>query len=173
MFWFLIFDLWNLIFEIKIFDLHSNNWNKIIVELKVMISFLFTKKDSLLREAILLNEGKNWKKIAEYLNNRTHTQCLHRWQKVLNPGLVKGAWTKEEDDVLCQLVKQQGPKNWSSIATHLNGRIGKQCRERWYNHLDPAIRKDPWTPEEDRIICEQHAKLGNKWAEIAKLLVGR
>jgi hypothetical protein len=48
-----------------------------------------------LKEAIEKNEGKNWKKIAEYLVNRTHTQCLHRWQKVLNPGLVKGAWTAE------------------------------------------------------------------------------
>ena len=42
-----------------------------------------------------MNEGKNWRKIAEVLKDRTHTQCLHRWQKVLNPKLVKGAWTKE------------------------------------------------------------------------------
>lgn len=107
------------------------------------------------------------------MHNRTHTQCLHRWQKVLNPGLVKGAWSSMEDDLLTKLVETHGPKNWTAIASHLNGRIGKQCRERWYNHLDPTIRKDPWTPEEDRRIVELHAQLGNRWAEIAKVLVGR
>jgi len=131
------------------------------------------EEDQLLREAITLHDGKNWKKIAECLQNRSDTQCLHRWQKVLNPVLVKGAWTKEEDDVLCNLVQEQGPKNWSSIAGHLKGRIGKQCRERWYNHLDPQIRKDPWTLEEDRVIIESHLTLGNRWAAIAKLLEGR
>lgn len=39
--------------------------------------------------------GRNWKKISDCLVDRTDVQCLHRWQKVLRPGLVKGPWTKE------------------------------------------------------------------------------
>lgn len=57
-------------------------------------------------------------------------QCLHRWQKVLNPSLIKGPWTKQEDEKLVILVQTQGAKNWSKIANNLPGRIGKQCRER-------------------------------------------
>jgi len=58
-------------------------------------------------------------------------QCLHRWSKVLNPELVKGHWTAQEDACVIRLVKELGPKKWSKIASYLPGRIGKQCRERY------------------------------------------
>jgi hypothetical protein len=64
-------------------------------------------------------------------------------------------------------------KSWSFIARQLKGRLGKQCRERWYNHLNPEINKKPWSPDEDEIIIEEHRSKGNKWAEIAKRLPGR
>ena len=44
---------------------------------------------------------------------------------------------------------------------------------RWHNHLNPNIRKDSWTPEEDRMILAAHIKYGNQWSYIAKLLPGR
>jgi hypothetical protein len=52
-------------------------------------------QDEALRQAVALHEGKNWKEVARSLDGRTDVQCLHRWQKVLKPGLVKGPWTKE------------------------------------------------------------------------------
>ena len=129
-------------------------------------------EDEKLRKAVASIGAQNWKQIAEHLEGRTDVQCLHRWQKVLDPDLIKGPWSKEEDELVVQLVAQYGPKKWSKIASHLKGRIGKQCRERWHNHLNPAIRKDAWTPEEDNILLEEHARLGNKWAEIARKLPG-
>jgi hypothetical protein len=130
-------------------------------------------EDEILTRAVVLNGEGNWKKIAGSLSDRSHLQCLHRWQKVLNPALVKGPWKEEEDNKLVELVEKYGPKDWSTIASHIQGRIGKQCRERWFNHLSPEVRKTNWSPEEDRIIIDAHHRLGNKWTAISKLLDGR
>ncbi|XP_016473293.1 myb-related protein 3R-1-like isoform X1 [Nicotiana tabacum] len=131
------------------------------------------EEDEILRQAVQQFKGKSWKRIAECFKDRTDVQCLHRWQKVLDPELVKGSWTKEEDDKLIELVNRYGPKKWSTIAQELAGRIGKQCRERWHNHLNPAINKEPWTQEEELTLIRAHQVYGNKWAELAKVLHGR
>lgn len=132
------------------------------------------EEDSKLRSAVQAVGASNWKMIAtDYLGDlRTDVQCLHRWQKVLQPGLVKGPWTKEEDQIIIDCI-EAGITKWSEIAERIPGRIGKQCRERWFNHLDPSLKKGGWTEEEDAILVEAQAKWGNSWTKIAKLLPGR
>merc|ERR1719230_472517 len=83
--------------------------------------------------------------------------------------LVKRPWTPEEDDALVAAVRKYGACRWAMIATHLStGRVGKQCRERWNNHLCPHVKKSEWSEEEDRAILEGVAVLGTRWCEIVK-----
>jgi len=90
--------------------------------------------------------------------------------------LVKRPWTPEEDMALIAAVHKYGAARWSMIATQLStGRVGKQCRERWNNHLCPEVKKTEWSEEEDRSILQGVAVLGTRWCEIVKAppLVGR
>jgi len=79
--------------------------------------------------------------------------------------------------LLRKLVEEFGAKDWSTIAAQMRSvgciRMGKQCRERWFNHLSPDVRKDAWTAKEDQIIIKAHSELGNKWTEISRRLNGR
>ncbi|KAL7538510.1 hypothetical protein ACHAWF_006113 [Thalassiosira exigua] len=90
---------------------------------------------------------------------------------------AKGPWTAEEDVALFQSVETCGPvrgHGWSAIASRLPGRSGKQCRERWKNHLAPGARKGGWSVEEDRTILSFRARGGgDRWAELARMLPGR
>ena len=86
--------------------------------------------------------------------------------------IKKRPFTVEEDHQLMRYVQLNGPRNWNVIASQM-GRTAKQCRERYTGHLAPHINTSPFTAEEDRIIVEKHALLGNKWAAIARYLPGR
>jgi hypothetical protein len=61
------------------------------------------------------------------------------------------------------------------IARYLPGRLGRQCRERWHNVIDPTIVRREWTPEEDAFILMMHQNIGSKWSQISKMepLLGR
>ncbi|CAG9313324.1 unnamed protein product [Blepharisma stoltei] len=88
-------------------------------------------------------------------------------------------WNQDEDDAIRSLVEEHGIKQWSLIASLLvdrygiKGRTGKQCRERWHNHLDPNVKKDHWTFDEEKIIFDYQRANGNKWSELTNLLPGR
>ena len=88
-------------------------------------------------------------------------------------------WTDEEDEAVRVTVENSPGSKWAEISKQLeqnygiSHRTGKQCRERWFNHLSPEVCKQPWSPEEQSTLFKRQQELGNIWAHIAGFLPGR
>ena len=62
---------------------------------------------------------------------------------------------------------------WAEVAKQITGRSGQQCAQRWRHKVNPNIRKDKWTEEEDELLLELYQRHGNAWAEISRAMDGR
>ncbi|CAD8206524.1 unnamed protein product [Paramecium octaurelia] len=131
------------------------------------------QEDDKLQKLIEEYGEKSWRLISNVMEGRSAIQCLHRWTKILRPGLKKGPWQNNEDERLLEWVKNNGPNKWSLCAENITGRSGKQCRERWFNNLNPNVKKGGWTSDEDNEIFKGYLAYSSSWSKIAKNLSGR
>ncbi|CAD8101712.1 unnamed protein product [Paramecium primaurelia] len=131
------------------------------------------EEDDKLQKLIEEYGEKSWRMISNVMEGRSAIQCLHRWTKILRPGLKKGPWQDNEDEKLLEWVKNNGPSKWSLCSENIAGRSGKQCRERWFNNLNPNVKKGGWTSDEDHEIFKGYLTYSSSWSKIAKNLQGR
>ena len=83
-------------------------------------------------------------------------------------------WTKEEDAILLNMVQNMRmPMKWSIVAQSMPDRTGKQCRERYVNHLNPRLKNSEWSPQEDATIFHLYNSVGSQWAKMSKMIPGR
>jgi len=114
--------------------------------------------------------------VAIEIPNRNNDQCSQRWTKSLRPGLVRGKWSPEEDAKLLEaLAAQHGSINvdWPQVALNIQGRIPKQCKERFWLKLDPELKYDEWSADEDALLLASFDKYNGRWAHMAIALPRR
>ena len=128
----------------------------------------------------ILNPEPEYNPPPQNLLNSTEN-CQNKSTQNFTFKIIKrrAPWNKKEDDAIIELVNKYGTSNWTIIANEMallnksKHRNGKQCRERWHNHLDPIVNKENWTEEEENILFNKHLEYGNKWSDISKYLPGR
>ena len=118
-----------------------------------------------------IKSPKSWDPIAKKFERGKSAREIHdRWTRYLKPGSRKGQWTDEEDQVVVETVQNsmEDPfTRWSDLAQRLPGRVGKQVRDRWVNHLNPAINHLPFSREDDLLLWNGHNVAGKRWVEIS------
>ncbi|KAG0167372.1 Pre-mRNA-splicing factor cef1 [Apophysomyces sp. BC1034] len=87
--------------------------------------------------------------------------------------LVKGGiWKNTEDEILKAAVSKYGKNQWARISSLLVRKSPKQCKARWYEWLDPSIKKTEWSKEEDEKLLHLAKLMPTQWRTIAPI-VGR
>lgn len=162
----------NLEIDKKITQYTPSSGEKIFITTKIKKHKNWTKEeDNLLLEVALKFKEKCWTKVSEFFKDKNPAQCRARFKRI-RPGIIKGPWTKEEDQKIIDLVEKSG-RNWALISKMMPSRNGKQIRDRFINYLDPLINKLKFTPEEDAKITELYLEHGSRWSVIAKEFPGR
>jgi hypothetical protein len=156
-------------------SLGGNNSN--IPKKKEINRFKFNKKeDSILRKNLILTlqyENINWIEIANEIQNKNAFQVFVRSLEISNFYAYK-KWTYLEDSILRKAILYYGPKNWQQISYCLDGRNNSQCFHRWMKGINPKIKRDKWSFEEDLTLGVALKIYGNKkWSKIANHLTGR
>ena len=108
---------------------------------------------------------------ASRMPGRNVESCINKLASLR--GETKGRFTEHEKTLLKQAVETYG-QNWSLIAANvLTGRTGAQIRDHWVTSLDPDIKRDRFSNEENIVLMQHVIEFGEKWAKIAKLIPGR
>ena len=83
-----------------------------------------------------------------------------------------GVWKNTEDEILKAAIMKYGKNQWARVASLLARKSAKQCKARWYEWLDPSIRKTEWTRQEDEKLLHLAKMMPTQWRTIAPI-VGR
>jgi hypothetical protein len=116
--------------------------------------------------------GNKWSEVARHIPGKTGQQCAQRWRHKVNPDIKRDKWTEEEDALLVRLVHQFGNR-WALISRNVPGRTDQQCMGRWKRHLDPNIKRDGWSLQEDIHLCALYFRYRTQWSDISRGLDGR
>ncbi|KAH8106261.1 hypothetical protein BXZ70DRAFT_1038169 [Cristinia sonorae] len=127
--------------------------------------------DARLVEAVNIYGTANWMLVARMVSDdATASQCQNRYTRSLDPALVRGTWSEEEDAQLRRAVEVFG-HTWSDVCNFVAGRNSEQCRDRWQDFVNPNVTRTKWTQGEDEALLRTIEQVGEgRWKEISRVM---
>ncbi|KAI9621622.1 hypothetical protein H4Q26_015630 [Puccinia striiformis f. sp. tritici PST-130] len=61
-----------------------------------------------------------------------------------------GVWRDSEDEILKAAIAKYGKNQWARISSKLVRRTPQECKARWYEWLDPSIKKNRMVERRDK-----------------------
>lgn len=92
------------------------------------------QEDKLLTEWVNKHGPRKWNQCCEYIHGRSGKQCREHWNNCLNPGLVKGEWTAEEDFLIMHFYQKYNG-SWKKIVNLFSGRTENSIKNRFFSQL--------------------------------------
>ena len=108
------------------------------------------QEDKLLKQWVQINGPKKWEACGRFIQGRKGKQCREHWKNCLNPDLLKGKWTPEED-FLIMFFYPKCKESWKKIIPLFNGRIENSIKNRFYSQLRKYATKDMEPKERKRL----------------------
>lgn len=123
------------------------------------------------------SQGRDFEKssVARYVSEDAFPQqCQQRYIRTLDPTILHGPWTEDEDAKLRSAVAVYG-NSWADVAEVIQGRTNEQCRDHWLDKPNPKVAKGRWTNDEDRRLLEAVESVGEgNWKAVSeRLATGR
>ena len=108
------------------------------------------QEDKLLEHWVRVNGPKDWEDCGRFIQGRKGKQCREHWNNCLNPDLLKGNWTPEED-FLIMFFYQKCKGSWKKIIPLFNGRIENSIKNRFYSQLRKYATKNMCAKDRKRL----------------------
>ena len=118
--------------------------------------------------------GKRRRQFSIWLMFVCHfTFVMNMCMMQIQRGKLRLHFSRDEDQMLRELVNTYGTDNWELIASHMPQRNIRQCRERWSNFINDQVSHEKWSMEEDALLLEKYKQFGPKWKYLETFFVGR
>ena len=123
------------------------------------------EENEILMEQYFKLGNRNLKKLSELLKTKSTQQINYRIKKIESKNKMR-SFTRQDDLKIIELVEKFGI-NWEIISKNFPDFSPEILEERYYNKLDPKLKRTKFTEEEDEKIVALYSKFGNNWKEIA------
>ncbi|XP_022849306.1 transcription factor LAF1-like [Olea europaea var. sylvestris] len=110
-------------------------------------------EDQRLRNYVLKHGHGCWTNVSINAGlQRNGKSCRLRWLNYLRPGLKRGMFSREEEEIIINLHKTLGNK-WSQIAQKLPGRTDNEIKNYWHSYLKKKVAKTGETEDQGKAEC--------------------